>query len=409
MRRNKNWIKAYLEYTKSSEAPEAFHIWTAISTIAGVLQRKVFIEENIFQWTPNFYIILVGPAGVVTKSTSIGLGTDLLKEVEGVTMGPNSLTWQAMTMALEEAQVARPKEPGNLESELTYMSCMTCSVSELGTFLDPRDGKLVSVLTDLWDGRTGSWEHMTKTTGSTNIMNPWINIIAGTTPTWLKNNFPESMIGEGLTSRIVFVYGQQKRQYVAYPHLVRHTDDHQVLRDSLVHDLREINKLQGAYRLTEEAEAWGAAWYEQHHVDPSELLKGERFEGYRARKQTHLHKLAIILAAAIRDELKVTSKDLQLADKMISLLERDMLKVFQSIGATEESKNLHSVIKILMVNDKTMGQNQLYMQLASFMTVKDYNEAIDAGVKIGYIQLTTANNSVIVKLIQVPENFNTGE
>ena len=49
-----------------------------------------------------------------------------------------------------------------------------------------------------------------------------------------------------------------------------------------------------------------------------------RFGGYLARKQTHIHKLAMVLAASRRDELLIDEEDLALAAKMMTDLEQDM-------------------------------------------------------------------------------------
>ena len=77
-----NWLQGYLEYTKASESPTPFHFWTGVSTIAGALRRRVWIDQRYFQWTPNFYIVLVGPAGVAAKSTSLRSGMKLLEKLK---------------------------------------------------------------------------------------------------------------------------------------------------------------------------------------------------------------------------------------------------------------------------------------------------------------------------------------
>src|SRR5574343_321589 len=70
-RNYQNWLRAYVAFTADSESPDDFHFWTGVATIAGALRRRVWIDMRKFQWTPNFYIILVGPPGIATKSTSI--------------------------------------------------------------------------------------------------------------------------------------------------------------------------------------------------------------------------------------------------------------------------------------------------------------------------------------------------
>jgi len=197
--------RGYAEYTKHSESPDLFHFWTGVFTIAGALRRQVWIDQRYFHWTPNFYIVLVGPAGVAAKSTSLRLGTNLLRFVDGIKFGPKSMTWQALTHALEEAFGLVPFPNGDLYP----MSCITCSITELGTFLRPEDKVMMDVLVDLWDGQLEPWDRRTVyKEGQVLIENPWINIMGCTTPAWLRDNMPEAMIGGGLIRRIVFVYGE---------------------------------------------------------------------------------------------------------------------------------------------------------------------------------------------------------
>ena len=231
----KNWLDAYLEHTKYSEAPTPLHFWTGVSTIAGALRRRVWIDQLQFQWTPNFYIVFVGPPGVITKSTSIRIGTELLREVEGVHFGPNSLTWQALTIALEDAYevVTLPLTADNEDTITLPMSCITCSAKEFGTPIDPSDRKLVDVFTDLWDGQLETWVHDTRTLGKITIKNPWINIITAVTPAWLKRNMPDEMIGGGLTSRIIFVYVSKKRELVSFPSELIQSDDYDLTKQLL--------------------------------------------------------------------------------------------------------------------------------------------------------------------------------
>ena len=104
MRNYPNWIDAYLDYSKHSEAPKNFHLWTAVSVIAGALRRHVWLDMKYFQWTPNMYIIFVAPPGIVSKSTTANIGMDLLRQVEGVKFGPDAVTWQALVHELQESK-----------------------------------------------------------------------------------------------------------------------------------------------------------------------------------------------------------------------------------------------------------------------------------------------------------------
>lgn len=384
----KNWLDAYLEHTDNSEAPTPMRFWTGVSTIAGALRRRVWIEQQAYQWTPNFYIILVGPPGVATKSTAIRAGTKLLRKVPNIHFGPDSLTWQFLTTALEDACELVPVNPdASFEERIMLpMSCITCSVKELGTLLDPQDRKFMDVLTSLWDGQLENWGHGTKTQGETNIENPWVNIIGATTPSWLKDNMPGGMIHGGFASRVIFIYGERKHKLIAYPSRHKLPGDYKETERKLVEDLKEIAKLVGEYKLTEDAMDAGEIWYDAIWNKRPDHLASERFGGYFARKQGHIHKLAIVLAAAQRDELVINKDDLAIAFEIVTSLEDKMLHILQSFGASETSKYLVELLAYLRVLKKMDKQN-LWREFYSVMTALQFAEALDGGIKAGYIKV----------------------
>jgi len=340
-----------------------------------------------FQWTPNFYVILVGPPGIVNKSTSSRTGMRLLEKVPGVKFGPPSITWQKLTDSLGQAVEYMKHTKADGTDEHLPMSCVTIQASELGTLLKPEDTSLIDVLVDLWDGQLTQWGHSTKTSGETTIKNPWINIIGCTTPSWLKENFPESMIGGGLTSRIIFVYGDKKQKLVAYPDELIHGADYHDLEVKLVADLNEIAKLSGEYKLTQAARIWGHNWYAHHwNAKRADHLASDRYGGYLARKQTHLHKLAIILSAAQSDQLIIDKEQLEMAEALLSGVEPHMLKVFESIGVTEESRHVHELIPFLRTYG-WMTMDELWKKVMNLMSNQDFENAIRAALRAGLVSV----------------------
>lgn len=394
-----NWLSGYAKYTRHSESPDLFHFWTGVFTIAGALRRQVWIDQRYFQWTPNFYIVLVGPPGIAAKSTSLRLGTSLLQQIPGIVFGPKSMTWQGLTDALQQASAMVP-----YGDEYREMSCVTCSVNELGTFLRPDDMEMTDVLVDLWDGQLEKWQRRTKgLEGRVEIVNPWINVMGCTTPAWLQKNFTEDMIGGGLTSRVVFVYGDQKRRFIAYPSEEFESAEFNEESQALVHDLQLISEMKGEYELTKEAKSWGVKWYKRHWSDdrPDHMVS-DRYGGYIARKQTHIHKLAIVLAAAARDELFITEVDLDLADKMTTGLEASMSKVFESIGMGEISRYVTEILAYVRAYGEISDQ-VLWRHMLPIMGPKEYGEATGAAVKAGYIRVSQKGMSLVYTAVREPK------
>ncbi len=392
-----------MEYTQHSESPDVFHFWTGISMIAGALRRRVWIDQRWFQWTPNFYIIFVGPPGVVTKSTSAKLGQRILAEIPGIHFGPSSLTWQALIKALSESQEHVTVEDLSVEnllnSEILPMACITSIVSELGTFLNPRDDDMVNILTDLWDGQLGpAWERKTKSSGDASIENPWLNVIGCTTPSWLKRNFPEHLIHGGLTSRTIFIYADKKRLLNAYPSETVGEEAFKAHGGKLIEDLQIIANLLGPYEMKPEAIAWGTEWYKAHWASRPIHMASERFEGYISRKQTHLHKLAMILAAAQRDELIITKNDLVTAESFVTSLEADMHKVFESIGVVDGSRNITEILTFVRVYKKITDLD-LWRLCLTTMSKKDYEDALSSCIRANYIVMRNEGSDIIIRPI----------
>lgn len=384
-----DWLNTYLEYTQETESPQIIHFWTGVVTIGGALRRQVWIEQVKYQYTPNFYVVLVGPPGVVTKSTSIRIGMDLLRGVKGVKFGPQSMTWQALTVDLEQAISAI-----QWDGKPCPMSCLTIPVGELGTFLNPKDPEMTSVLTHMWDGQLEEWIHSTKTQGTTTIINPWLNIIAATTPAWIKENFPDVLVGGGLTSRIVFVYGDTKRHLRAYPaeHIDKARDA--ALRTQLIADLNEIGAMKGPFTLTSEALEWGREWYARIWSVRPDGMASDRYSGYLARKQTHVHKLAMVLSAARSSDRVIQQIDLQSADEIMTATEADLQKVFSNIGGSRTSKHIDEIGRLLQSYDE-VPYKQLYRWCFNTMEEHEFDSTLNAMIKADLIEVKSKENKQV--------------
>lgn len=390
-----NWLKEYMVYAEHSEAPDIFHFWTGVSVIAGALRRQVWIDMGYFQWVPNFYIIFVAPPGVVSKSTTASIGMNLLREIDGISFGPEAVTWQALVQSMGNSAEMVPMPDG------TYMpmSAITIVSSEFGTFLNPHDREMIDALTHLWDGQVSEFKKETKTQGSDKIINPWINLLAATTPAWIAGNFPEYMVGGGFTSRCILVYADKKRKLVPYPG-DELPPDFEDRRKKLIHDLEIISTIRGPVTLSKEAKAFGEDWYRKHWENPPKHLAEEAFGGYVARKQTHIHKLAIVLAAAQRSDRIILPEDLDHADQLVTELEQDMARVFGGIGRTQEVRYSGELIEALERYGKPISSNNLYRLLFRRMTYNDYELAIKSAMQAGHITVKTNNNQLMVELIK---------
>lgn len=377
-----DWLKSFIEYTSYGEAPTHFYFWAGVSALAGALQRKVWIDQAYFKWYCNFFICLVAPPGVVSKSTTSGTAMSLLRKVAGVQFGPEVVTWQSLITSFDKC-----RETFEYKGMQMEQAALTIESSEFGNLLDPSDKRMVDMFVTLWDGKNVRKE--TKNSGNDDVVNPFFNLIACTTPSWIAGNFPEYMIGGGLASRMIFAYADTKQKLVAYPG-EEVPADLSKMEGRLLADLEYIHKnLKGEYRLTKEAYAWGKAWYMEHQQNQPDHLDDERFGGYLARKQTHMHKLAIVLAASEGNTMFITAEHLETANQMVTDLEADMDLVFKKIGKSANSTSADRLIAY--VNKRGEAPYiEVYRYVHSlFPSMRDYEDIFSGCVKAGYIKLVS--------------------
>lgn len=387
-----DWITAYLKYASVTEAPKRMHFWSAVGTIAGCLRRRVWIDMKRFCWYPSFYIIFVGPPGIVAKSTTIDISTDLLRQVPGIKFGPNAITWQALVTAFAAAS-----EAFEWNEEWHPMSPLTLVASELGSLLNLQDREMVSLLIELWDGKK-TYEKITKMSGNDLVEAPWINLQAGTTPHWIAENMPQAMIGGGLSSRCIFIYGDAKARYIAYVDEQVGQNDAE-LRLNLIHDLERIAMLTGPFTIDETARVWGRDWYERFWKDAASRMDDQMLEGYAARKQTHLHKVAMVLSASRSNSLIITIDDLQLANTMLEDLEADMHQVFTRIGRTEDSMQAERFIDFIR-RKGTIPYNEAYKMIhIYFPDFRDFEGILTGAVRSGQVEILTTVTGMLLRAI----------
>lgn len=309
-----NWIEAYLMYTYSNEAPEEFHLWMALTSIAGVLRRNVHFDMGYFTVYPNLYTVLVSPPGRCKKSTAMRISREFLRKVDGINFTSDSTSRERLIQDLS-ASLKDDQSP------------MTAYSSEFASLLTTSGMDMVVFLTDIYDSPS-EWSHKTKSGGTQKITAPFLNLAGGTTPDWIARSLPLDTVGIGLTSRVLFVYQDTPRKRPPRPKL---TPEQIKLGEMLTYDLRLISALQGEFQLTTEAEPAFDSWYEARLDNPN-TLGDTRLNGYFERKPIHVLKVAMLISASQRDDLLITVQDLELAWGLLERTEARMPQVFAAVG-----------------------------------------------------------------------------
>lgn len=346
-----NWLDSFQKAFENTEPPENYVYWVGVATIGAALQRQVVFNEVTFQLYPNHYVILVGPPAV-KKTTAINYGVNRLRKVEGVNVGPSTVTWQYLVDKLRELNTASPEEMQKTGQAIKDSCPIVLPAGELGTLIDFDDRSSIDFFVNAWDSPE-VYDKGTRIMGDQLLNGPCPTIIAGTTPQWIKDNVKGSHRGGGFISRCIMPYANKPRRTITYPS--RHVAaNHSDQLSYLEHDLACISTLKGEYKLDDNAISFGEEWHKQTSLSNFDKVIFDDSDNWANRRYAHVHKLAMVLAASKRDELIITVDDLKEAIVRIDALKDDFAKVFALFDERKETKPVRDIEQFLADRKKVL-------------------------------------------------------
>ncbi len=391
-RHHPDWISAYTNlFASRSEAPESIHWWTACSMIGGACTRRIWIDEKTFRYYPNLFTIIVGPPAVIAKSTTLGLGINILSNLDHISIGADDTTYPALIVDLAKRQsdIQDTFPEDDMDAEWIRQCAITLPISEFGTFFDPNDEKMVNGLTDLFDCRPIKIKD-TKFAGRDVVEHPFVNLIACTTPDWINDKLKASIGGWGLSSRFIFVYADKKSQYIPTPSKLWKFDEYEKGVRELTNDLLEISQLAGPLYRSDEAEEIWSDWYhsamkeiEEYNNKPDHNTWISYFLG---RKQVHIQKLSMILCVARGDSLIISKDDLSNAIEKVNLIESGIKNIFtnlpqaNSMALTEQGVLAAVRREIESVVDKRILKLSIYSKVSYLIDSTTANRIIENAI-----------------------------
>lgn len=358
-----DWLTSFLEFTSNTEPKKSFRLWTGISTIAAMLQRKVSLPWGHFSIFPNLYIILVGPSGS-RKGTAMNLGYPFLREL-GIRLAAEAITREALIKDLKLSSNTQIDSQGR---PLIHCS-LTVHSQELTVFLGYNNMQMMADLCDWYDCKD-RWTYRTKNMGTDELIGVWVNLLGATTPELLRSTLPADAIGGGLTARMILIFEKRKAKSVTCPFL---TAEEIKLREALLSDLEQILMLAGEFKISQEYLDYWNYWYPAQDNNPP--FTDIRLSGYVERRAIHALKLSIIANVSRSSKMVLELQDLQRAIALMQEAEQKMLYVFSGVGKAKMADVLVKAWTYIAMN-KSVRTSELLRQFHSDADVDDLSSVV---------------------------------
>lgn len=332
-RRLSDWLREFLDITSPLESPFEYFQWSGLSTIAAVAQRKIYMESQAFFAFPNMYIVLVGPPGS-KKSTAIRAGRKLLAKVPGINLSSDAPSVAGLMQEFTEiAGVQKDHQSLN------------AFISEFGSLFENATETMTGFLTAIYDGDS-DYIKRTRIGGKEHIPFPWLNLLAGTTPTWLGDNLRKSAVEGGLVARTLYIYSEEiilKNPFPKYNKEIKKVEEY------LINDLAHISVQQGEFDFDGgeggDAYQWFANWYLDRARFPR--VSDNRTAGYFVRKPIHLLKVAMSVSLSKSDSMRLSIEDLQVALAFLDRIEPGMSRAFSAVGGNVYATETERVERLI--------------------------------------------------------------
>lgn len=386
-----NFLRKFVSLFDDTEVPERFATWAGISCLSAMLERRIWLDMSIFSVFPNMFIVFVADAGRMRKSTAAMMTRKLLAKTDP---GPRLIAQKTTPEALIDAlKIIRTDDQTKLLKE-------TCGgivvANELVTFInrDTYERGLGALMIELWDCPE-KYEYRTRNRTPEEIHYGHLSLLGATTIHSLRDAIPLAAMGDGFTSRTVFVYVDQAAKPVPRP---RQSAAFKRTEEELILHLQSLASYEGEVTFTEEAAEFFDVEYKRFYY--SEFFDDPQFQAYASRRDKHLLKVAMCLMAADCKGLELTYQHLWGAKLLLEDVEGKMRAVFDRIAMTEGGSLTEEVYNLVLTADQKWVPRALVLRkLGHKISAQEMGKIIETLVLSQRIKLDTIDGTLHYRIM----------
>lgn len=384
-------FEAWQLYMRDISSPQSFVDWGYYALISACLQRRVWTGPEHMPLYANQYIILVGDPGtgkgLVVKQLDIFLkhfklrnpaasiatidastadkAASFTEQAENfklasegnaktniaeplkIQTAPTATTYEALVEAM--AKAVRTKSYQRFCDKQQKMiwdyyrhHSLSFNLEEISSLFRKKTEDVVNLLIVAFD--CGDYDYFTKTKGKDQIRNVCLNFFGGTTQAFMKGTFDDKLIGEGFSSRVIFVVDNQPRHMELFVPML--SKEQLEAKQQILTHISKLIDLYGRAELSKEAQDFMSHWYKYEH-SKERLSKHEKLKPYDARKGIHALKLAAAIHFGESAEMVIGIESCKKALEALSKIEPNMVQAVSFDSKNPLSNLAQAILKYI--------------------------------------------------------------
>lgn len=379
-------LERWRYYLKDLESPDLFIDWVFFTMISSTLQRRVWLFDDTFKLFPNMFVMLIGPPACgksrviaqmaeIIKAPKLRMFDKVLqKMVPTIPYSADCITQEALTKFIAK-DCQRVLEYKNSKDKKVvgshYSLCFM--IEELGVLLRKNTDNIVNMLNQFYDSR--DYTYKTKHQGEDKISNICVNIIAGTTPSFIQEAFSDKIISQGFTSRAVLVYEKKPRFLRQFPGI---SDEQVKVKKEIVEHVNKLSLIAGPVRFSDEALAYHKDLYESGALTEKKINTDYRLDTYYSRKNAHVLKLSTVIHFSHRtDSMVVEKKSIDEALKLLAKTELNMHEAYVTSGRNVLAEITKRVLQYIIDGHNGVKYKKLWLVFINDATKQEIDQCLE--------------------------------
>jgi hypothetical protein len=349
---SKGFFRDYVEYTRESEAPLAYHLFCAFTAMAAVVNRRCgFLMGPTATIYPPMGIMLIGPSGI-KKTSSADIMVGILTDTTVVPIYSEKVTPEALVEAMAKGQA----------NGLVY-------APEMAVFLNKQSYNegLVPLLTRLMDS-PDKWITETIGRGTRTLTNVALSCLMCSTSDWFVSNTPAGMFGGGFIARNLIIHQTISPRVIPIP---KARDS--IVRVRLVNELLEMHRWNDNMFFDEQAERVYDDFYRTNKMEKPEH---DMLEAYHQRKAAHAVRLAMVLHLSSCRDLAICRSCFERALAILAWTERFMPSLLRQMFKTGVGEDAEKVLRVIRSAGGVIAHSSLVRKMQYAMNAGQVKQIV---------------------------------
>ncbi len=373
-------LKTYLKMVEDTESPEVFHTFSYIAGISACMGRVSYLTHGEYKAYANLYVFIAGNSAS-RKSTALKLVRKQIEDASvDVKFSPDDtaghkqgiIDRMASEIVRDKAEQEKEKKKSNngsssildnlssaldidlgkfegKSSEDAHLknSELFCCISEASTLLGIGQDEMIHFLIEMYDCKKQYDYNLANK--SAKIFNCYLTFLGATVPKTFEKALPDDVGENGFLSRSVIVYQHMKNKAIPEPKPFDYK-----LKEQVEQSFRTAFHI-GSMSFSAEA----GKYYNELYIanDGKNFVDNDaRFESYSARRNDHMVKISMCLAAA-KGSRSVEIEDIDDAIYLLEVAESRMKGVYNTYGGTYLGYEKHKIVQILSESKDVVNDN----------------------------------------------------